>query len=295
MNTGLRHVHPLVAFIYYGGAISLLFIYPHPWFILTSLGVAVCLNLVQGSFSKKGSWLYFYIGMSLVWFLVNPLISHQGEHLLFYLGKLPITLEAVMYGFFAAIQLFTLFMWILSAQQVLASSQILFLFSNISPKGAMLVSMALRSFTLLTIRFQQLMRIHRSYDEHLNMSARKKQLVLGMSMVQMMLTWTLEEGLHTADSMKARGYHSGQRSQFTLYHWSKRDKVLLMIWIVLASGSLTSVFLRLVTFEYYPQRSPLTLTLDQWMVYGCVTIYLIIPVLIEGRDWLKWRSLNSMM
>ncbi len=43
-----------------------------------------------------------------------------------------------------------------------------------------------------------------------------------------MITWSLENAIETADSMRSRGYGLPGRSAFSIYRMDSRDKLALM-------------------------------------------------------------------
>ncbi|MBP1989122.1 energy-coupling factor transporter transmembrane component T [Paenibacillus eucommiae] len=293
MNLTLRHIHPIPCFFYYTGAVAFCFLFQHPWFLLTSAAASLLLNAVQGSLRAKRKLFLFFIIMSLVTLLINPLLSHRGAHILFYFWDQPITLEAVIYGVFSAFTLFAVLSWFVSIQHVFSSDKILHLFGSVSPKGALLLSMALRSFPLLTKRFRQIAVVQRTKGVNVLEGSLRKRLNDGMKFVQLVLTWTLEEGLQTADSMKARGYGSGVRTQFWPYTWKKQDLFFTLIVVLAGLGCLSGWFFGLARFEVYPRLSgTMSLSYLEWAIYGCFFIYFTIPLLMEGVDLWKWRSSN---
>lgn len=56
-----------------------------------------------------------------------------------------------------------------------------------------------------------------------------------MKRLEVLLTWSLEEGLQTADSMKARGYGTGRRSSYSPYRWRPKDGAALFF-LLIAGG-----------------------------------------------------------
>ncbi|QGQ95929.1 energy-coupling factor transporter transmembrane protein EcfT [Paenibacillus psychroresistens] len=293
MNSGMRFIHPVACLCYYIGAISLVFLFKHPYFILTSLVAGLLLNYLQGNLAARKKLLFFFLMMSFITFLINPLTSHRGTHILFYWLDQPMTLESMVFGVIAAASLFGSLIWFLSIQQVLGPEKILHLFGSLSSKGALLLSMAMRSFPLLAQRFQQIAIVQRTKGVNPLKGSIRKRFRDGMKLVQIMLTWTLEEGLQTADSMKARGYGSGPRSAFWPYIWRKQDTLFTSLFMVAGIGCMIGWFSGLAEFEVYPTLpESLSFRLSDGLIYVCYLSYLVVPLLMEGRDWIKWRSLN---
>jgi energy-coupling factor transport system permease protein len=293
MNSGLRFIHPVACLCYYIGAISLIFLFKHPWFILTSVAVGLLLNFLQGSLVDRKKLLLYFLLMSFITFLINPLTYHRGTHILFYWLDQPMTLESMVFGALAAASLFGALIWFLSIQYVIGPEKVLHLFGTLSSKGALLLSMAMRSFPLLAQRFQQIAVVQRTKGVNPLKGSIRKRFKDGMKLVQIMLTWTLEEGLQTADSMKARGYGSGPRTHFWPYIWRKQDTLFTFLFLAAGLGCMIGWFSGLAGFEVYPTLpESLAFHFSDGLIYGCYFIYLLVPLLMEGRDWIKWRSLN---
>ena len=113
----------------------------------------------------------------------------------------------------------------------------------------------------------------------------------GMRIFSVMVTWALENGIVTADSMTARGYGIGKRSQFAIFRFTRQDAVMLCVSLVLAAVSLWG--LAAVTVTYYPTvnlSGDITRGTVGYLAYGILTV---LPLLIEGKETIKWNCLRS--
>lgn len=293
MNAGLRFVHPAAALLYYIGAVASLFVFKQPLYLLAAVVSGLLLIALQGGLSSRLRTLRFFLLVAFATALINPLISHRGSHILFYWLDQPFTLESFAYGALSAVSLFAVMIWFLSVQHVFTSDKIMHLFGAVSPKGALLLAMALRSLPLLARRFGQIAAVQRTKGVNPLEGSLRKRARDGMAFVQLMLTWTLEEGLQTADSMKARGYGSGPRTQFWPYRWRLRDGLFTAAFA--AAGALCAVGWAMgrTRYEVYPTLPatvmPQGAELIFWAGYAA---YLCMPLAMEGRDRLRWRRLR---
>lgn len=105
-----------------------------------------------------------------------------------------------------------------------------------------------------------------------------------------MVTWSLENGIETVDSMKRRGYGLPGRTAFSIYRLDDRDKGLL-VWLgtcglYLGSGWLLGG----LGWRYYSNRKggPVTpLTVGFW----CVDLALCLtPTLLAMAGQKKWEN-----
>lgn len=294
IKSGFAHFHPIARFLYFFGAATLLFMFPHPWFILTSLGFILLIHVMQGSLSGKGKQVAFYAWMSVLVVVINPLLSSRGETPLIeiFAGRV-ITVEAVVYGLIAGSTLFTLLLWIICAQSILRIHEMVYLFRMLTPKGAMLLAMAMRSFSLITMRFQQFALVHQHdvpVSRWQSIVQRMKQL---MCVVRVMLHWMLEEGVHLADSMKSRGFGSSQRTNYRNYQIRAKDRWLLGTFFVF--GILLGVGW-IMTLDHISLSSTdisFSFTSQHWMIYSVLLSYWCIPLLLAGKENWIWRTSSS--
>lgn len=255
---------------------------------LSLMGALVC----QGLVGEGGKWrihlytLLLFAGMALI----NPLISHNGVTVLFVMNHNPVTLEAMVYGVAAGGMIVAVLYWFRAFTAVMTSDKLLYVFGSLSPKLALMLSMALRYVPLFTRqagRVSQSQKALGLYKED-NLIDRMKG---GMRVFSVMVTWTLENGIITADSMSGRGYGTGRRTRFSIFRWRADDVVLLVLSLLLAALTLLTLADR--TVAYYPviRISPVNArNLAGFIAYGLLTL---LPAIITGKEALKWHCLRS--
>ena len=120
----------------------------------------------------------------------------------------------------------------------------------------------------MTLRFvpkckQQLQRIaqaQRGMGRDPSTGSLLHRLQEGVTILSILITWSLENAIETADSMKSRGYGLPGRTAFSLYRLDGRDRAVLL-WLcfcgsILVSGALAGGFF----WRYYPSVRGVTLT-----------------------------------
>ena len=88
--------------------------------------------------------------------IINPLFSHHGVTELFFLGGLPVTLEALIFGFFMSIVIQSSILWCLSMSECMTSDKIIHLIGKIFPKIAVLISLILRFIPLMKDQYKRI-------------------------------------------------------------------------------------------------------------------------------------------
>jgi energy-coupling factor transport system permease protein len=120
-----------------------------------------------------------------------------------------------------------------------------------------------------------------------------KRIMFRLRMVSSLVTWSLEHAIETADAMRSRGYGIKPRTSFTIFRFRLADLFILLIIIVLFVVVATGEFLNIYAFSFYPHLSELSFGIKEWTGYIIVLILGTIPIIIEGRDEIKWRFWKS--
>ena len=115
----------------------------------------------------------------------------------------------------------------------------------------------------------------------------------GLHIFSIMVTWGLENGIVTADSMSARGYGIGKRSRFVIFKWRSEDIIFLLTVLILSVLFVIGITINDLSFTWYPRiilpsSSPMTTGL--YLVYA---ILVFIPTIINIKEALVWKSLQS--
>ncbi|HHX51081.1 MAG TPA: energy-coupling factor transporter transmembrane protein EcfT, partial [Clostridia bacterium] len=85
-------MHPATCFCYYLGVLVLSMILFHPLFLGTALLVLILLNYCQDKGEHLRDLLPYYLFLSLLIVLFNPLLNRRGATILFYLLDRQVTL-----------------------------------------------------------------------------------------------------------------------------------------------------------------------------------------------------------
>ena len=115
----------------------------------------------------------------------------------------------------------------------------------------------------------------------------------GARVFSVTVTWALENGIVTADSMESRGYGIGRRSSFAIFRFRKKDIVALILIAVLFSVTLYGMISGAVTTVYYPavqmpSASPFSVT-----AYVAYAVLVFLPTAQETGERIQWKYLQS--
>src|SRR5690606_6971572 len=173
--------------------------------------LVVMANIAHDHGKTMKQWLPMLIGISALMIVLNPFLNSRGTHVFFYFRGKQVTLEATVYGIVMALSLVTILLIFISFNLILNGNKFLFVFSKLLPKTAFLVMLAIRFVPLLKRRLGEINDVQRIKGMTIASGNIKERAKNGMVIMQILLTWSLEEAIETADSMKARGYGLGKR------------------------------------------------------------------------------------
>ena len=276
-------------------------------YFLTVTGISMfCMNPILLCFSLFGSILFFlfrngrkhikshfgFLCLFLIMAIINPLFSHNGATVLFVINDSPITLEALLYGFVAAAMILAVLYWFRSFTQVMTSDKLLYVFGKLSPKLSLILSMGLRYVPLFNRQTKKINATQTAlglYKED-NIIDRVKG---GTRVFSVLLTWALEKGIITADSMAARGYGIGKRTHFSVFRLCMADVILLPMTLVLGIITCISLGTNALDITFYPKIKISALTpvsVLGLIAYGTLTM---LPIILELTEKIKWNCLKS--
>ncbi|MBW4082342.1 energy-coupling factor transporter transmembrane component T [Paenibacillus sp. S150] len=290
MNSGFRSMHPSVALVYYAGLLLFAALLFHPLFLATEIAGLSLLLVLQGQGRTLLRGLPFYLLMAASVAVLNPLFSHRGAHVLFYLLDQPVTLEAVLYGLMMMAVLLAVFILFISYNYTLTADKFMYLFAGAAPRTTLLTLMALRFVPLFQRRLRQITLIQRIRGVDAGSGSLRSRMRDGMTLLKVLLTWALEEALETADSMKARGYGIRKRSVYGVYKLDLLDKAVLLL---LAASGLIPLFFWMKGYglvEIYPRMKPIRFGWADTAMYASFCLFVLTPSVLEGKEKWLWRS-----
>lgn len=284
--------HPAINFLYFALVIGFSMFFIHPVCLAVSLAASLAYAIyLNGRKTVRFSALVM-LPMMTVAALVNPAFNHEGATLLLYLPSgNPLTLESILYGLAAATMLAAVVTWFSCYTAVMTSDKFVYLFGRVIPALSLVLSMALRFVPKFQTQFKVVSEAQQCIGRDVHNGGVIQRLRNAVTTFSIMLTWSLENAIETADSMKSRGYGLPGRTAFSIYRFDSRDRAVLG-WLVycgvfLCCGAAVGAF----TWRYYPTAkgapwTPLTVCLHLIYLAVCLT-----PLILDVWEERKWRRL----
>ena len=291
VNSEFKNYHPIVNFTYFVFVIGFSCFFLHP--------VCLCISLASGftySVMLKGrkavkTNLIYMIPMLLMMALINPAFNHEGVTIIDYLpGGNPLTLESVIYGLCAAAMIASVICHFSCYNEVMTSDKFICLFGKIIPSMSLIISMTLRFVPKFATQLKVVTNAQKCMGRDISNGSIIKRAKNGLNILSIMTTWSLENAIETADSMKGRGYGIPGRTAFSIFTFDKRDKKALVC--ILLSGVYTFVGSTMgkISFRFFPSMKMAEVSAFGISVFVAYLLLCSSPIIIELWEVRKWKA-----
>ena len=286
--------HPVINFVYFVIVIGLSMFFMHPVFLVISL---IC-SMVYGIYlkGKKAMKVFFFamLPSCLLMAIINPLFSHAGATMLFYMkdGN-PVTLESILYGIGAGVMLAGVVSWFSVFNVVMTSDKFMYLFGKAIPAASLLLSMVLRFVPRFTGQIKKVSQAQQCIGRNVNNGKIYERAVHGLKILSITTTWALENSVETADSMKSRAYGLRGRTNFSIYRFDRRDSILLTFLLGVFALILAAMGQGWLKILYFPVFTINATNVGAVLLYILYALLCAMPLILNVLEDIKWRSLRS--
>ena len=260
--------HPFVLMLYFISVIVLAMFTFNPVMLAIALISSVCCYAVLVKGRNFGREFLIYSLLFLLIALTNPLFVRGGDTVLFHIRELAVTLESLQHGFAAAMLLMSVIYWFKCYNEVMTSEKFMYLFGRVIPKTALTLTVAIRFVPSFKRQMTKINAAQKTLGLYAS-DSRTDKLKNGIRVLSAMTTWALENSVHTAESMNARGYELKEKTNFSLFKLTTHDIMM-------------AVFIFAATAFVMLQASPVMLGILMFM-----------PLFIEIWENMRWKYLIS--
>lgn len=286
-------IHPIVEFAFFAFAIVLPMLLLHPVLIGISFFAALLWAAKLNGRRILNMLLKFILPMMLVVAILNPLFNHQGTTVLFYLKNNPVTLESAGYGLVSSMMFASVILWFSCFNRIMQSDKIIYLFGRIAPSMSLIITMALRFVPLFGKQIKRISLNEKCMGSLPSRGKMIEKIRSGLNILSAMITWALESAIITSDSMRARGCGLRGRTSFSPYRFDARDIVtgLLLALGIAAAG--VSAGMKFISIKFFPSFEMNPFNIEAAAFYLIYALTLLIPIILNLREAIIWRSLKS--
>jgi len=282
-----RDMNPFVILLYYIFCVTLPIVTLNPLIISATLISAVCYYLI---ISPKRKPIALWITVFVLTTVINPLFVHRGNTVLFVLNDYPITFEALMYGVITGCAVVSGMILLVSFSEVMSSDRLIYIFGMLSPTSSVIFQMSFRQIKILSAKRKEIENAKTVMGEFVcdDFIGRIRSKI---KVYSALISWALENGIVTAESMEGRGFGKGQRTFYKQFSFTFTDFIFLILFVGSSVISIFSYLFGGISLEFYPSITGMSNNILTVTSYVCYFIFAFIPILISIDENLKWKSL----
>ncbi len=294
MKDSFSRLNPFVNLIFFAFVIVLPMFTLNPICIGISL-VCALLNALylNGKKAVRISLLYL-LPMAVMISLINPLFNHQGVTILTYFSwGNPLTLESILYGIATAVLLSSTVLWFSCFNTVMTSDKFVYLFGKAAPSLSLVLSMTLRFVPKFTAQMKKVRQSQKCIGRDVSDGGLISRIKHGIKIISIMITWSLENAIETADSMKSRGHGLKGRTAYSVFKFTQRDFAVLAFELILGLAAVILLFGGISEFWYYPSISGNifeAISVVDYLIYAALMLMPLVINVWEGEKWKRLRS-----
>ncbi len=249
----MNSFHPITILIFFAAMITPLMLANNPYLTAVSL-VGAVIVLVTVRKDRRGLVREFfgYAAIFLIMAAINPLFVHRGRTPLLFINGRAVTLEAILYGLNSALMLVTAVIWCRSFSTLMTSDRLFCITGKLSPKISAMLTTAVRFIPDMLAQGRKIAAYSKSSGRY-NDASLIGRIRRVMGNFSALVTWSIENAVHTADSMKARGFELGGRTAYSKYRFTVIDTILTLLSIFSAATALITA--EKISLQFYPSMN----------------------------------------
>ena len=320
----LTSIHPGVYLLYYFIMVLFAFIFSDPYFVVTFLVLLLVLIALQGVSHELKNIMRLFIPLSILIMILNPLLNRTGAHKIYLWSGFFITYEAIAYGILMSLALLIVILVFSSYNRSVSYQEMLYIFSKKLPIISMIIVMALRFIPLINSRAIEVQKlnnlknngiemdvgdadaldldefnsnINTDYDSKLVNKLKSNKRVAAIikeaktlgKIMGITVSWSLEESMFTAKSMKARGYNATERTSYLSYKFSNADFAFIALIIITVGIIIVGLLHGVGMINIYPSIDFKFSNLPFNIYYLAFIVFLLPLIYLEIKERILWH------
>ena len=312
MSSGFKGYHPLVNVLFFISIIAFGMLLRHPVYLVISFISSTAYYLKLSGKDGRKTVFRFLLPMLLFVVIINSFFNHYGVTTLFILPSgNNFTFEALVMGIVSGITVVSVIQWFFCCNEVVTEDKFMHIFGRILPKGALVVSMILRFVPLYRRRYKEISQARKCMGLNGTDSFICK-MNNTFKNIGILVSWSFENAIETADSMKARGYGLKGRTYYSRFQWHTGDTLALILLVLfdaliifgLVSNSAYCIYNPYVIINQPSEIgttyiiNELNLTINPFGFLSIIsliafTLLCFLPLTIDLNEDIKWHRLQS--
>lgn len=289
-----KNYHPIVNLLYFAAVITFSMFIMQPVCLAISLVCGFTYSVMLGKKKTLKSHVLYLLPLILAMALINPAFNHEGVTILSYFPNgNPLTLESIVYGVAAATMIAGILCHFSCFNQIMTSDKLIYLFGKITPAFSLILSMIFRFVPRFKAQTETVRNAQKCFGRDSSDGSIFQRMKNGLKILSVMITWSLENAIDTADSMRSRGYGLPNRTAFSNFRFDRRDGWTMLLLAVLTVYVLIGKISHALRFQYFPSLKGAALTPYNISLIAAYAFLCGMPILIEIKEALRWKKLKS--
>lgn len=288
----LSSMHPITSTVYFASVLLISMFVMHPLYQVMAFAGGFCYYAMLKYKRITCKEITLYVVLFLLISATNPLFSHNGITVLFYMNNNPVTLESLLYGTNLAIMLLGILIWFKCLSIVLTEDKMLCVFGRISPKIALLISITLRFIPLLSEQSKKVRNAQKAMGMY-SSEAWIDKIRSTMRVYSSVIGWAIENAVYTGNSMKARGYGIGKRTSYNDFKFSARDCIFISVLVILNVAVYIGITIGKTEFSFYPEITVADFNMSFAVSVGAFCALSFLPFILELKEDIQWKFYRS--
>lgn len=257
----------------------------HPVLVAISFFAGVACSMLQRGVRNTLSSFAWQLPLVLLICVANPLFSASGSTELLRVGVVVVYSESLAYGACMGLLFVSTLLWLGCAFRVLTFDKIMALTGNAAPTVTLMLSMTGRLVPELVRRGKLVSDVQEACTAAHAEAGRKNRLKR-TRLMSVLVGWSLEDSLETADTMRARGWSRyRKRSVYRRRAFRRRDAMALFFVVALAVLDVVVAVQMVSSFSFYPTMAPLVFDL-RYVLYAL--LFALPSLVMLWRAW-EWK------
>lgn len=281
--------HPVINLIYFVSAIAFTIWFHHPVFLVISY-VSAFLYSVKLNGKKALIFNLCLIPLAVLFALYYVSYHHFGITNLRknFIGN-EITLESLVYGLMLGVTVAAVIMFFSCMFAVVSSDKVVYLFGRISPRLSLFLSILLRSVPRIKERGRKIEISREGIGKGVRQGNILQRFLHGISLISIVITWTLEDFVDSSVSMKSRGYSLKGRTAFSIYRFDNRDRSFVVMIFLCLTVVACGILLDQTEIIYNPEIIMNRITPLSAVFYGAYGVLLLLPMGLQVAGEIRFR------
>ncbi len=313
-DTLVHGLHPLTALLLVATLAALALLGEDPVSAALACGGTLALLRLGGNWEDCRPFLRLGLYAALLMTAINPLVNHQGSHVLVYGPRLPwwgalditlealvygprlpwwgaldITLEALLYGLFAGMRLFTVIAACGLLSTAVSPDELLDLLSRLALRSSLAAALAVRLYPGMVNDAARMREVQMVRGERLEVGSPRQRLKAHLPLWMSLFQGSLDRAACIAEAMSARGFGSGRRTAWKRRRFQPRDALVALCCALLAGCAAASPARR--GYSFFPTLAP---PFTRWgVLWPFLPVLALLSLLSLSWSWRRWHWLRS--